>query len=154
MSKKVQAFLNLSHSGTSKGQIQDNKHIRITTKKFIMKKTILTLVAAMAMTIGYAKTQNTTAVKKVENHGITFDMRRLAVTLDLNDYQMEAVKVISDNLNEELTAAATARRFERPALFHRAIQKDARNMRNVLNDKQYDTYMKLLTATLQNRIRR
>ena len=119
-----------------------------------MKKIILTVVAAMTITIGYAKTQNTTAVKNVENYGITFDLRRLAVTLDLTDYQVEAVKVISDNLNEDLVSAATARRFERPALIHRAIQRDAHNMRNVLNDKQYETYMKLLGATLQNKVRK
>ena len=119
-----------------------------------MKKIILTVVAAMVMTIGYAKTQKTTAVKNVDNYSITFDLRRLAVTLDLTDYQMEAVKVISDNLNEDLVSAATAKRFERPALIHKAIQKDAHNMRNVLNDKQYETYMKLLGATLQNKVRK
>ena len=43
-----------------------------------MKKIVLTVVAAMTMTFGYAKTQNTTAVKNVDNYGITFDMRRLA----------------------------------------------------------------------------
>ena len=119
-----------------------------------MKKIIFTVVAAMAMTMGYAKTQKTTAVKNAENYGITFDLRRLAVTLDLTDYQMEAVKVISDNLNDDLVSAATARRFERPALIHKAIRKDARNMRNILNDKQYETYMKLLGATLENKIRK
>ena len=119
-----------------------------------MKKIILTVVAVMTMTLGYAKTQKTTAVKNVENYSITFDLRRLAVTLDLTSDQMEAVKVISDNMNEELTSAATARRFERPALIQKAIQKDAHNMRNVLNDKQYETYMKLLGATLQNKIRK
>ena len=117
-----------------------------------MKKIVLTVVAAMTMTFGYAKPQNTTAVKNVDNYGITFDMRRLAVTLDLTDYQMEAVQVISDNLNEDLTSAATARRFDRHALINKAIRKDVQNMRNVLNDKQYETYMKLLGATLQNRI--
>ena len=118
-----------------------------------MKKIVLTVVAVMTMTLGFAKTDNTTAaVKNNENHGITFDMRRLAVTLDLTENQMEIVKIISDNLNDDLTTAATARRFERPVLFRKAIDKDVRNMRYVLNDKQYDTYMKLLTATLRNRM--
>ena len=119
-----------------------------------MKKIILTVAAAMVMTLGYAKTQKTNAVKNADNYSITFDLRRLAVTLDLTDYQMEAVRVISDNLNDDLASAAAARRFERPALFHKAIEKDARNMRYVLNDKQYETYMKLLGATLQNKARR
>jgi hypothetical protein len=62
-----------------------------------MKKIILTVVATMMMTISFAETTNTSAVKNVEERGLTFDLRRLAVTLDLTDNQMEAVKVISDN---------------------------------------------------------
>ena len=112
---------------------------------------ILTVVATMMMTVGYAKTHNETAVKNVDNSGITFDMRRLAVTLDLTYDQMEAVKVISDNLNDDLLSVASASWFERPALVHKAIGKDVRHMKNVLNDKQFDKYMKLLGATLQNR---
>ena len=116
-----------------------------------MKKIILTVVATMMMTISFAETTNTSAVKNVEEAGLTFDLRRLAVTLDLTDNQMDAVKVISDNFNDELISASTARRFQRHALIQQAIRKDAKQMRNVLNDKQFNTYMQLLGATLQNR---
>ena len=116
-----------------------------------MKKIILTVVAAMMMAVSFAETTNTSAVKNVEEAGITFDLRRLAVTLDLTDNQMDAVKVISDNFNDELISASTARRFQRHALIQQAIRKDAKQMRNVLNDKQFNTYMQLLGATLQNR---
>ena len=37
-----------------------------------MKKIVLTVVAAMTITLSFAKTENTTAVKEVENYGITF----------------------------------------------------------------------------------
>ena len=116
-----------------------------------MKKIILTVVATMMMTISFAETNNTSAVKNVDNAGLTFDLNRLAATLDLNDYQMEAVKVISDNFNDELISATSARRFQRHALIQQAIRKDAKQMRNVLNDKQFNTYMQLLGVTLQNR---
>ena len=115
-----------------------------------MKKIALTFVAVMMMTISYAETANRHAVANVQETGLTFDLRRLAVTLDLDENQMDAVKIISDNLNDELATAATAHRFERHALVERAIRKDARHMRNVLNDKQYETYMKLLRTTLRN----
>ena len=127
---------------------------RITNKKRkeqIMKKIVLTAVAAMMMTISFAETTNTSAVKNVEESGLTFDLRRLAVTLDLTDNQMEAVKVISDNFNDELISATSARRFQRHAMIQQAIRKDAKQMRNVLNDKQFNTYMQLLGVTLQNR---
>ena len=116
-----------------------------------MKKIILTVVATMMMTISFAETNNVNAVKNVDNSGLTFDLNRLAATLDLTDYQMEAVKVISDNFNDELISATTARRFQRHALIDQAIRKDAKQMRNVLNDKQFNTYMQLLGVTLQNR---
>lgn len=116
-----------------------------------MKKIALTFVAVMMMTISYAETANRGEANNVTENGLTFDLRRLAVTLDLTDYQMDAVKVISDNLNEELASAATAKRFMRHALVRQAIRKDARQMRNILNEEQYDTYMKLLRATLMNR---
>ena len=116
-----------------------------------MKKIILTVVATMMMTISFAETNNVNAVKNVNNSGLTFDLRRLAVTLNLTDTQMEAVKVISDNFNDELISATSARRFQRHALIQQAIRKDAKQMRNVLNDKQFNTYMQLLGVTLQNR---
>ena len=119
-----------------------------------MKKIILTVIATMIMTMGFAKTQNETAVKNVENYGITFDLRRLAVTLDLDSYQMEAAQVIYDNLNNDLSAAATARWHERPALTREAISKDISHMKTILNDKQFDKYMKLFGATLQNKFLR
>ena len=116
-----------------------------------MKKIILTVVATMMMTISFAETNNANAVKNVDNSGLTFDLNRLAATLDLTDYQMEAVKIISDNFNDELISATSARRFQRHALIQQAIRKDAKQMRNVLNDKQFNTYMQLLGVTLQNR---
>ena len=117
-----------------------------------MKKIALTFVALMMMTISYAETENRNEVANVQETGLTFDLRRLAVTLDLNEDQMEAVKIISDNLNDELATAATAHWIERHALIQKAIRKDARHMRNVLNEEQYETYMKLLRATLRNKI--
>ena len=103
-----------------------------------MKKIALTFVALMMMTISYAETENRNEVANVQETGLTFDLRRLAVTLDLTENQMDAVKIISDNLNN------------RHALVQKAIRKDARHMRNVLNDEQYETYMKLLRTTLMN----
>lgn len=116
-----------------------------------MKKIILTAVATMMMTMSFAKTQHETAVKNVDNTSISFDMRRLAVTLDLDSYQMEAVQVINDNLNEDLTEAATAKWYDRRSLMRKAVEKDINHMKSVLNEKQFNTYMKLFGATLMNR---
>lgn len=116
-----------------------------------MKKMVLTVVAAMVMTIGYAKTEKTQAVQNNNRYELTFDMRRLAVKLGLTFDQMEAVETIHNIYNDEVAEAANARRFERGALLHEALVKDVRSMRHVLDDKQYDTYMMLLGTTLHNK---
>ncbi len=116
-----------------------------------MKKMVLTVVAAMAMTIGYAKTEKTQFVEHNNRYELNFDMRRLAVKLGLTDFQMEAVQTIHDTYNAEVAEASHARRFQRGAMLHEALDKDVRNMRRVLDDKQYNTYMMLLGTTLRNK---
>ena len=117
-----------------------------------MKKMILTVVAVMTVTFGFAKTESTNnVVKNNDKYELNIDMRRLAEKLDLTFEQMEAVQTIHDNLNEDMAEAATAHHFERMAIMEKAIRKDVRHMRNVLNDKQYRTYMVLLGTTLNNK---
>jgi len=111
---------------------------------------ILTVVAVMTVTFGFAKTENTNSVNNNDKYELNIDMRRLAEKLDLTYEQMEAVQTIHDNLNEDMAEAATAHRFERMAIMDKAIRKDVHNMRNVLNDKQYRTYLTLLGATINN----
>jgi len=117
-----------------------------------MKKMILTVVAAMSMTFGYAETESKQAVDNANRYELTFDMRRLATKLDLTDFQMEAVKTIHDNLNEDFATAANTHGMRQWRLFDKAIQKDIRHMRQVLNDKQFETYMVLFGTTLHNRV--
>ena len=116
-----------------------------------MKKIILTVVAAMTMTFGYAKTENKQAVvNNVERYDMSFDVRRLADKLQLTSEQMEAVEAISSSLNTELAAASQAKGFDKRVQYEKAIRKDVRHMRRVLNDDQFNTYMMLFGATIQN----
>lgn len=116
-----------------------------------MKKIILTVVAAMTMTFGFAETEEKQAVvNNAERYDMSFDVRRLADKLQLTAEQMEAVEAISNSLNTELATAAQAKGFDRMIQYEKAIRKDVRNMRRVLNDEQYSTYMMLFGATIQN----
>lgn len=118
-----------------------------------MKKIILTVVAAMTMTLGFAETKNNQAeqVQSVEiSFDLSFDVRRLADKLQLTSEQIEAVQVISDNLNRELATAAQTPGFGQMIQTEKAINKDVRHMRRILNDKQYNTYMMLLGTTIRN----
>ena len=128
-----------------------------------MKKVVLTMVAMMAFTFSSAETKSSEAetslensvVSYVNNHDtrfdINYDMRRLAVVLDLDEWQMEAVEVIQNNFNDKIRSLASVRGPQLMHLVHQAVRKDAHQMKRVLNDKQFDTYMALLVTTLKNR---
>ena len=116
-----------------------------------MKKIVLTMVALMTLTLGQAKTESYRPARNAASYDMSFDMRRLAAKLDLTAYQMEAVEIIQESFNNEMQAAATARGFERRAMVHEAVRKDARQMQRVLDEKQFRTYMMLLGTTLRNR---
>lgn len=132
-----------------------------------MKKILLTIVALMAFTVSFAETKSSNN-QNVENSYIGFDrvnfdkinaerfdmscdMNRLASVLDLNEWQMEAVEAILNTFNNEMQSIATKRGPQRRHLVHQAVRKDANQMQRVLNDKQFETYMTLLGATLQNK---
>ena len=132
-----------------------------------MKKILLTIVATMALTVSFAETKSSNN-QNVENNYIGFDrvnfdkinaerfdmscdMNRLASVLDLNEWQMEAVEAIQNTFNNEMQSIATKRGPQRRHLVHQAVRKDANQMQRVLNDKQFETYMTLLGATLQNK---
>ena len=105
----------------------------------------------MVMTVSFAETEEQNAVKNVENYDMSFDMRRLAVTLGLTAEQMEAVNDIQDNFKDKMKSAATAEFKERASLVDKAVTKDVHDMYYVLNDKQFSTYVELLNTTLRNR---
>ncbi|MBP5799349.1 MAG: hypothetical protein J6W43_05520 [Prevotella sp.] len=118
-----------------------------------MKKIILTVVAAMTMTLGFAETKNNQAeqVQSVEtSFDLSFDVRRLADKLQLTSEQIEAVQAISNSLNRELETAAQTKGFGQMIQTEKAISKDMRHMRRILNDKQYNTYVMLMGTTIRN----
>jgi hypothetical protein len=132
---------------------QDNtKRIinRITTFKRIMKmkKILLTVVAAMAFTLSFAETKSNSVDTRYD---MSCDMRRLSVLLDLNEWQMDAVEVIHNTFNDDMQALATVKGPRQRHLIRRALSKDAQQMKYVLNDKQLNTYMRLMLVTLRNR---
>ena len=113
-----------------------------------MKKIIFTMIALMTFTFSFAETKT----DKIENRfDMSYDMRRLSALLELNEWQMEAVETIQNCFNNEIQSLASTRGPQLRRLVHQAVRKDARQMKRVLNDKQFDTYMVLLITTLHNR---
>ena len=110
-----------------------------------MKKIVLTLVAMMAVTFSFAKSS---ADKRFD---MSCDIYRLSVTLDLDEQQMDAVEEIQESFSNEMQALATVKGPKQRFGIHQAVRKDAEQMRQVLNDKQFHTYMRILLTTLRNR---
>ena len=111
----------------------------------IMKKIALTLVALMAVTMSFAKSS---ADRRFD---MSCDIYRLSVTLDLDEQQMDAVEEIQDNFSNEMQSLASLKGFQQRFGIRQAVRKDAEQMRQVLNDKQFHTYMRILLTTLRNR---
>lgn len=128
-----------------------------------MKKIVLTMIALMAFTFSFAETKNNSTEmsangfdKSMEENvdarfDMSCDMHRLSALLDLNEWQMEAVEAIQNCFNNEILSLASIRGPWLRHRVHQAVEKDARQMKRVLNDKQFNTYMLLLTTTLRNK---
>ena len=120
----------------------------------MMKKIVLSVVTVMTFTFGFAETipgRRMMFDRQPVNYDMSFDMHRLAAKLDLTSEQMETVQVIQDCFNDEVQEAATSRGLQRRHLIHQAVRKDVHQMHQVLNEKQFGTYMMLLGATLKNK---
>lgn len=110
-----------------------------------MKKIVFTLVAMMAVTFSFAKSSTD------KRFDMSCDIYRLSVVLDLDERQMDAVEEIQDNFSNEMQSLAN---LKGPQLRHRirqVVRKDAEQMRQVLNDKQFHDYMRIIMVTLRNR---
>ena len=128
-----------------------------------MKKIVLTMVALMAFTLSFAETKSENVVMSEVNNDaavvshvdkrfdMSCDMHRLAVLLDLDEWQMDAIEVIHNMFNDDMQSLATTRGPWQKHLIHQALKKDASQMQRVLNDKQLKTYMQLMVVTLRNR---
>lgn len=105
-----------------------------------MKKVVLTFVMAMFMSMGFAQSD------------FNFDVRRLANKLQLNQEQVERVELISENMFREIDDAENLNGFEKSIKVRKAINKDIRSMRSILDDNQFNEYVVLLITTLRNNV--
>ena len=113
-----------------------------------MKKIVLTMVATMALTFTFAETKSNSMDSRFD---MSCNMHRLSIALDLDEEQVEAVEAIQNNFSDEMQSLSTLRGPWLRHGIHQAVRNDAQQMKRVLNDKQFSTYMRLLTLTLRNR---
>lgn len=116
-----------------------------------MKKIILMAVAMLSMTTATFAANEAVEATSVAAYNMNFNMNSLGDALGLNIDQEEAMKDIHTNFASEMMNAAQAGKEDRVALTDKAIQKDLKYVKSVLNDYQYHKYLQLLNATLNNR---
>ena len=112
---------------------------------------ILMIVAMLSITTMHAENENANNVANLQAYDMSVNMRRLGETLDLSADQMEAVENIHHTFAAEMLFAAQMNEENRKAMVEKAVAKDVRFMRYILNDKQYRKYLLLLNTTLNNR---
>lgn len=116
-------------------------------KQTIMKKMILALVAMLMMT--------TAVMAQSENNNTADDgalkMERISSYLDLTSSQLEPVQSSLAQMGESLKALGQIQEQEKvQTAWVRIRDRHLKQMRNTLNDRQYDKYVELFTTTTQN----
>lgn len=115
-----------------------------------MKKSFLTIVAMLSMTMAYAETENVNIENNMKAYDMSVNYTKLAVCLGLDLDQMEVVENIHETFREEMLNVASAKEDKSERL-NTAVKRDLQYMRYVLDDKQFNKYQKLLNVTLDNR---
>ena len=116
-----------------------------------MKRLFLVVIAVLSMTMTFAENEESKNVNNVEAYDMSVNMRKLSVALGLTTDQMEAVENIHNYFNAEMQLAALADEADRKAMVKKAVERDIKWMRYLLDQKQYHTYLMLLNTTLNNR---
>ena len=109
------------------------------------------MIAMLSMTMTFAENESAANVNNIEAYDMSVNIRRLSVALGLTTDQMEAVENIHSTFSAEMLFAAQTNADDRKVMVEKAVEKDIKWMRYVLNDKQYRKYLQLLNVTLQNR---
>ena len=91
-----------------------------------MKKIVMMIAAMMVMTVANATNDGDDKVENTKAYDMTVNMRKLAVVLDLNIDQMEAVQDIHHQFCNEMMMAATAKGEERDAMAENAIKNSGK----------------------------
>ena len=105
----------------------------------------------LTLTMAHAENEEAQSTNNVEAYDMTVNFRKLAVALELNKDQMDAVEEIHNTFCQDMMLAAHANKDERESLVDLAVKKDVRYMHYVLDQKQYRKYLMLLNVTLHNR---
>lgn len=113
-----------------------------------MKKMFLVVVAMLSMTATFAEDAK---VNNANAFDMTVNYSKLGEALSLSGDQLESVQDVHKAFCADMLNAANADKEEQKVMMDKAIKKDLKYMRYILNTKQYRKYVMLLNLTLNNR---
>ena len=116
-------------------------------KKLIVMVAILLATSFPAM----AEDTNSNSVNLVEAYDINVNINSLVRYLELSKDQVSSVESVQRVFSESLRCAAVMEDESRNNMVKNAIDYDLRNLKYILDDKQYRKYVRVLNATLLNR---
>ncbi len=117
-----------------------------------MKRLFLVVVAVLSMTATFAENGNKKHVdNNLEAYVLNVNVYRLGEVLSLDNSQYDAVREINDEFQYDLKRAGVSNEKYRQQMLDKAVMKNLAYMRQVLDAKQYRTYLMLLNATFNNR---
>lgn len=128
-----------------------------------MKKILFTLMLLFTLSINVMAddvpvTKRIETVQKIEldkqaaKYDFTVNYRRLGCCLDMSLDQLEDFKLYFDKFNDNMQFAYyECDETSRDSVVRNAITKNIKEMRYILNEKQYKKYLVLLNVTLRNR---
>lgn len=112
---------------------------------------MLTIAMALTMTVAFAEGENEKNNQNVQAYNMRVNISMLAKALQLNSDQIETVQFVQEQFSREMMNVAEATEEERPEKMQKAVNRDLANMRYILNEDQYRTYVRILNVTLHNR---
>ena len=111
-----------------------------------MKKIVLTVMAAMSLTMASAANESCTV-----DYTMDVNMNSLSRSLSLSYEQRKAVESIQKTLRTDMLNVAAADESERTRLTHEALKHNLKKISAVLDRDQMRTYLRLLNITFVNR---
>ena len=117
-----------------------------------MKRLFLTVAVMLSMSVAtFAEGENMNEANNVSAYSMTTSYESLARALNLTETQAADVADIHEAFCSDLASIAYANEEARKAMLNNAVVKELREMRHVLDTKQYRTYVMLLNTTINNR---
>lgn len=111
----------------------------------------LTVMALLSMTMTFAEDKELNATNSVNVYNMEVNYGKLAECLNLTASQTEAVADIHNSFCVDMMNVATAKKEERKEMLDKAVLRDLKHMRYVLDKEQFRKYRLLLNTTFNNR---